>query len=73
MGFLTRDQLFLVFVVVTLVDMTTAFREVYMRNTSFTIGMGIAIAVLLFDMWVIWKLAWLTEADKPSPSYAVSN
>lgn len=72
MAFLTRDQLFVVFVIVTLIDLTTAFRTVHESGRVFSFGGIVLTVVLVFDVWILWKLAWLTDATKPPPSYQVT-
>ena len=69
MGFLSRHQLFLAFVIVTLVDATTLVRAGHSKLWS--VPVAVCIGVLMLDAWVLWKLAWLAPAEKPDPSYAV--
>ena len=67
MAFLTRQQLFLVFLLVSLVDVTSLVREWHL---SHLIGKWIAGIVVLMDLAVLWKLARTTQKEMPDPSYA---
>ena len=68
MAFLTRQQLFMVFLLVTLVDATTLVREWHLGRR---IGVWVAGVVLVMDLLLLWKLARMLPQQLPDPSYAV--
>lgn len=70
MPFLNRQQLFLTFLVVTLIDATSMVRE-WLGASK--VGCAVTGLVLLLDVWVLWKLAWVTSLELPDPSYAATD
>ncbi|KAK9816114.1 hypothetical protein WJX74_004560 [Apatococcus lobatus] len=71
MGLLSRRQLFLVFLLLTLIDATTLAREA--RPVAWSVGAGVAGLAVLLDVWLLWRLAWLTPAEMPDPSFAAGD